>query len=55
MGKTKYQKLIEKSDCMVLIAIEYHKLKENQLARFYKNASIGYKQKALNLNVRWTF
>ena len=50
-----YQTLINKSDKMCLIAIAYYRLKEYQLAKFYKNASIGYKEKALKLNVRWTF
>ena len=50
--KTSYKILIELSDCMCLMAITYYHLKEYQLAKFYKNASIGYKEKALKLNVR---
>ncbi len=50
--KTTYEKFIELSDCMSLIAIAYYQLKEYQLAKFYKNASIRYKEKALKLNVR---
>ena len=50
--KTSYERLIELSDCMCLIAIAYYQLKEYQLAKFYKNASIGYKERALKLNVR---
>lgn len=50
--KTNYEIFIELSDCMSLIAIVYYQLKEYQLAKFYKNASIGYKEKALKLNVR---
>lgn len=50
--KTTYEKFIELSDCMCLIAIAYYQLNEYQLAKFYKNASIGYKEKALKLNVR---
>lgn len=46
-----YQTLIAKSDRMCLIAIAYYQLKEYELARFYKNASIGYKEKALELSV----
>lgn len=49
--KTSYETFIELSDRMCLIAIAYYKLKEYQLAKFYKNASIGYKEKALKLNV----
>ena len=50
--KTSYELFIELSDYMGLIAIAYYQLKEYQLAEFYKNASIGYKEKALKLNVR---
>ena len=50
--KTNYEIFIELSDCMCLIAIAYYQLKEYQLAKFYKNVSIGYKEKALKLNVR---
>lgn len=50
--ETSYKILIELSDCMCLVAIAYYRLKEYQLAKFYKNASIGYKEKALKLNVR---
>lgn len=51
MEKTMYQILMEKSERMILTAIEYYHLQEYQLVTFYKNASIEYKQKALNLNV----
>lgn len=51
MKKNLYQILIEKSERMMLTAIEYYHLKEYDLVSFYKNASIEYKQKALNLNV----
>ena len=50
--KTSYELFIELSDYMGLIAIAYYQLKEYQSAEFYKNASIGYKEKALKLNVR---
>lgn len=50
--KTTYEIFMELSDCMCLIAITYYQLKEYQLAKFYKNVSIGYKEKALKLNVR---
>ena len=49
--KTSYERFIELSDYMCLIAIAYYQLKEYQLAKFYKNASIGYKERALKLNV----
>lgn len=45
-----YQELIRKSEECELKAIAFYKANEMDLAAFYKNASIGYKQKALNLS-----
>lgn len=46
-----YVELIEKSDACCTKAIEMLKKGELDLALFYKNASIGYKEKALNLTI----
>ena len=48
---TKYEELMNKSNEACLKAIRYAKHKEPQLAKFYKNASIGYKEKALKLSI----
>lgn len=50
--KTSYEIFIDLSDCMCLLAIIYYQLKEYELAKFYKNVSFCYKEKALKLNVR---
>lgn len=46
-----YEELMNKSNECCLKAIYYAKHKEQQLAKFYKNASIGYKEKALKLTI----
>ena len=52
VGKmTKYEELMNKSDECCLKAIDYAKKGDWNMATFYKNASIGFKEKALKLNV----
>jgi len=46
---TEYQFLMQKSDIAERRAVKYMQNGESSLARFYHNASLGYKQKALNL------
>ena len=48
---TKYEKLMNKSNDCCIKAIEFCKKGENKLAKFYKNASVGYRQKALKLSI----
>ena len=48
---TKYEELMNKSDECCLKAIDYAKKDDWIMATFYKNASIGFKEKALKLNV----
>ena len=44
-----YEKLMNKSDECCLKAIEFARKGDWNMAIFWKNASIGYKEKALNL------
>jgi len=46
---TKYEELMNKSDECCLKAIDFAKKNDWNTATFYKNASIGFKEKALNL------
>ena len=46
---TKYEKLRNKSDECCLRAIKFAKKNDWNMATFYKNASVGFKEKALNL------
>ena len=48
---TKYEKLMNKSDECCLRAIKLAKKNDWNMATFYKNASIGFKEKALNLTL----
>ena len=48
---TKYEELMNKSDECCLKAIEFARKCDWNMATFYKNASIGFKEKALKLNV----
>ena len=48
---TKYEKLMNKSDECCLRAIKFAKKNDWNMATFYKNASIGFKEKALNLTL----
>lgn len=47
-----YQEFMKKSDSACLKAIEFAKKNDYKMAMFYKNVSIGYKEKALNLKVK---
>lgn len=46
---TKYEELMNKSDECCLRAIKFAKKNDWNMATFYKNASVGFKEKALNL------
>ena len=46
---TKYEELMNKSDKCCLRAIKFAKKNDWNMATFYKNASVGFKEKALNL------
>ena len=48
---TKYEKLMNESDECCLRAIKFAKRNDWNMATFYKNASIGFKEKALNLTL----
>ena len=48
---TNYEKLMNKSDECCLKAIDFAKKNDWNMATFYKNASIGFKEKALNLTL----
>lgn len=48
---TKYEKLMNKSDECCLKAIKFAKKNDWDMATFYKNASIGFKEKALDLTL----
>ena len=48
---TEYEKLMNKSDECCLRAIKFAKKNDWNMATFYKNASIGFKEKALNLTL----
>lgn len=48
---TKYEKLMNKSDECCLRAIKFAKKNDWSMATFYKNASVGFKEKALNLTL----
>lgn len=47
----KYEEFITKSDECSKKAIEYYQNGDFMMAIFFKNASIGFKQKALNVMV----
>ena len=47
----KYLELIEKSIACCKKAVEYYEKGDILMMSFYKNASIGYKNKALKLQV----
>lgn len=49
---TKYESLMNKSDRACLTAIKFAKRGDMLMATFWKNASNGYKEKALNLSPR---
>lgn len=46
-----YSKMIALSDKLMTLAILYYHLHEYDLAVFYKNASLGYKERALSLDM----
>ena len=46
---TKYEELMNKSDECCLRAIKFAQKNDWNMATFYKNASVGFKKKALNL------
>lgn len=48
---TKYEELMNKSDEYCLRAIKSAKKNDWNMATFYKNASVGFKEKALNLTL----
>lgn len=48
---TKYEELMNKSDEYCLRAIKFAKKNDWNMATFYKNASVGFKKKALNLTL----
>lgn len=48
---TKYEELMNKSDEYCLRAIRSAKKNDWNMATFYKNASIGFKERILNLTL----
>lgn len=48
---TEYEKLMNKSNECCLRAIKFAKKNDWDMATFYKNASVGFKKKALNLTL----
>ena len=48
---TKYEELMNKSDECCLKAIKFAKKNDWDMAIFYKNASIGFREKASNLTL----
>ena len=48
---TRYEELMNKSDECCLKAIDFAKKNDWDMATFYKNASVGFKEKALNLTL----
>lgn len=46
-----YRELMEKSDECCRKATEFYKKGDMEMMAFFKNASIGYKEKALKLKV----
>lgn len=48
---TEYEKLMNKSNECCLRAIKFAKKNDWNMATFYKNASIGFKEKALDLTL----
>lgn len=48
---TKYEKLMNESNECCLKAIKFAKKNDWNMATFYKNASVGFKEKALNLTL----
>lgn len=49
--KMNYAELIEKADECTRIAISYFQKKDFVMVNFWKNASIGFKQRAENLKL----
>lgn len=49
---TKYESLMNKSNEACLTAIKFAKQSDNSMATFWKNASNGYKEKALQLPIQ---
>ena len=47
-----YKELMEKSDEAMRKAVEYYGEHDIYMSVFWKNASIGFKEKALNLEVK---
>ena len=47
-----YEELMNKSDECCLKAIEYARNNDWDMARFYKNASIEFKEKATELDIK---
>lgn len=47
-----YQELMEKSDDACTKGVEFAKKGDMLMATFWKKASVGYKEKALKLNVK---
>ena len=47
---TKYEKLMNESEVCLAKAMFYF-YKNHDLSNFYKNASVGFKMKALNLSI----
>lgn len=50
--KTKYEELMNKGDECCLKAVAYARKGDNLMAKFWKNASNGYKEKALQLPIQ---
>ena len=48
---TRYERLMNKSDECCIKAIEFCKKGDCAMATFFKNASIGFKEKALKLTI----
>ena len=48
---TKYEKLTDESNECCLKAIKFAKKNDWNMATFYRNASVGFKEKALNLTL----
>lgn len=46
-----YIRLMEKSDACITKAVAYAKQNDWCMATFWKNASIGFKNRALNLKI----
>ena len=48
---TKYEELMDKSDMACKEAVEFWKKGDDVMSAFWKNASVGYKEKALELKI----